>query len=277
MSDVFPFDELAADGALLDLLGSRDYVGDDPLAGMLLCYAMACDAPSPRARLRPRRNRRAVIGAFASAAIILSGAGVAAAVSDSLPSVQQLFASGSHPGGLLGRLGTLLIAASPVEAAVHVISGGAAVADLSEPVLADPAAPAAGDPGNSGRPDGIRADGKPGDPGQGQPGREHSGGQPTQAADHSRSGGDATTGTEPGSGSDTKPGTDTSPTKPSSGSAPGSGGGGRPGNPGDTSGATETAAPGTGVGKAGKAGGGASGSTSTPTSRSTPTNAGRTR
>ena len=142
MSDLHYFGDATADDALLDAIGARDYAGNDPLAGMLLAYAMACDAPSPAMPIRARRRRRAVLGAFASAAFIISGAGVAAAMSDSLPTVQQLFAGGGA-GGFLGRLGTVLTAVNPVEAAVNVVSGGAAVPALNARGLAVPAASSA--------------------------------------------------------------------------------------------------------------------------------------
>lgn len=263
MSDLH-FDDLATDDLLLDALGARDYTGADPLAGLLLSFAMACDAPSPSALVRPRRNRRVVLGAFASAAFIVSGAGVAAAMSDSLPTVQQIFAGGAGDGGLLGRLGTLLTAVNPIETAVNVVSGGAAIPDLNSRVLAVPAATAATDPGNAaplgagtGDPNPPlgpgSAPGQTGNPnagGAGGSGAPGAGGPPTQAVP-----GPATPtpggGSAPNSPGGSAPGaTNGNPGGNSAAAGGNSGGAGRQPN----SGSLSTSSPNTGPGNTGNTG-----------------------
>lgn len=86
MTEPLRIDALGADDRLLDALASRCYDGNDPLGGLLLSFAQACDKPSPTSLPRRRHSaRRVVVSTFATAVFLASGASVAAAVTDHLP------------------------------------------------------------------------------------------------------------------------------------------------------------------------------------------------
>lgn len=84
-------DQLAADALLLDDLAARRYAGHDPLGRALAALAVAVDAPiGPSSRSRHRR--RIGWSTLATGFFLASGIGVAAAVSGTLPSVDESWA-----------------------------------------------------------------------------------------------------------------------------------------------------------------------------------------
>lgn len=87
MTEPIRVDALASDDRLLDMLATRTYDGADPLGSMLLSFAHACDNPSPAVHTRSKRRSsgRVALSSFVTAALLVSGAGVAAAVTDHLP------------------------------------------------------------------------------------------------------------------------------------------------------------------------------------------------
>lgn len=94
MTEPLRIDELGADDRLLDALAARTYDGADPIGGLLLSFARACDKPSPTALTRKRRSgRRIVVSTFATAVFLASGASVAAAVSGYEPDRDDAWAS----------------------------------------------------------------------------------------------------------------------------------------------------------------------------------------
>jgi len=82
-------DLLGSDDEMLSLLGMRAYTGDDAVGALLAAVAAAVDRPLQPVLPVRRRRRRIGFGVFATAAFLASGSGMAAAVSDGLPSVED--------------------------------------------------------------------------------------------------------------------------------------------------------------------------------------------
>ena len=80
-------DLLGSDDEMLSLVGMRAFTGDDAVGALLAAVASAVDRPIQPVMTGRRRRRRIGFGVFATAAFLASGSGMAAAVSDSLPSV----------------------------------------------------------------------------------------------------------------------------------------------------------------------------------------------
>ncbi len=82
-------DLLGSDDEMLSLVGMRAYTGDDAVGALLAAVAAAVDRPLQPVLPVRRRRRRIGFGVFATAAFLASGSGMAAAVSDGLPSVED--------------------------------------------------------------------------------------------------------------------------------------------------------------------------------------------
>ncbi|HRW20078.1 MAG TPA: hypothetical protein P5181_14685 [Dermatophilaceae bacterium] len=132
------FDAIDDDDRLLDELGARSYSGGDALSGMLLSFAMTCDQPLPSGTaVRKRRSRRAFyVGSVTTAAFLASGAGVAAAVSSSLPNPGDILGGGLAGGSIVERVVAMVTGRTPAPSGGT--QGGASVPNL------DSATPTAG-------------------------------------------------------------------------------------------------------------------------------------
>ena len=187
MTEPIRVDALASDDRLLDLLATRRYDGTDPVGSMLLSFAHACDNPSPAVRPRSLRRSggRVALSTFATTALLVSGAGVAAAVTDRLPdgvaqwtagihdwwsglpgisgqhgAANEVLADGSGPSGVktaqaapaatAAKASTAAVVHAPSgEAAIPVVPTGSAASSTEHPLLAIPSAstPAEATPG----------------------------------------------------------------------------------------------------------------------------------
>ncbi len=182
MRDRLEPDTLAADDALLNAVGRRSYPGDELIGALLLSFALAVDAPSPGSgAVRRRRThlQRFAVSTLATATLVASSVGVAAAVSDGLPSMSDRTAGPAVVTGgqvsVLDRVGGLLTAAHPIDRAGPAVSalrgqpigtGRAVVADpAGPPALPVPpadSADSADSAGSAGRPSGPAAVPEPG-------------------------------------------------------------------------------------------------------------------
>ena len=148
MTEPIRVDELASDDRMLDMVASRTYDGADPLASMLLSFARACDNPSPSAATRAKRRSggRFAFGTLTTAAMLVSGAGVAAAVTDHVPDGVASWTAeistwwGGLPGIAADR-GTANSATSGNPAGTSGVEGGQAAAVPSSSTAAAIAEP----------------------------------------------------------------------------------------------------------------------------------------